>query len=96
MNPPPVFKNFDEFVAFYNKGQQEQEWVFKYYQYGIKERQRYRDKERIAREKAKILRDALPPELQKKAGRPRKPRQPPLKFLPSDNQVLKIENNDAT
>lgn len=74
----PSILTLEDFCAFYEKGQKERDYLFNHVLFGIKERQRYRDKDRRSREKAKIAKAALPPEQRKKIGRPRKdPNSPP-------------------
>ena len=72
----PDLKTLEEFIAFYEKDTPENKiWLFKQYQYAMKERQRYKLKgqkrhQRLKKERHDYL--AQHPEERKKPGRPRK------------------------
>jgi hypothetical protein len=69
MNTQPNLKIYEEFCSYYEKDTPESKaWLFKQYEFAIKERQRLRDKDRRSREKKKLAKAALPPVPGKKRG----------------------------
>lgn len=69
MNNHPTLKTVEEFCAFYEKDTPENKiWLFKQYEFAIKERQRLREKDKRNREKKKLAKAALPPVPGKKRG----------------------------
>lgn len=74
--PSPDFNSLSEFSTYFMKNAENQEIIYKEYQYACKERQRYRDKDKKRREKMKAANALLPPPPPKPRGRPRKDTQP--------------------
>ena len=69
MNHQPTLKTFEEFCAFYEKDTPENKrWLFKQYEFAMKERERLRAKEKRHREKVKEEKAKLPPVPRKKPG----------------------------
>lgn len=73
MSIHPTLKTFEEFISFYEKDTPENKmYLFKQYQFAMKERERLREKDKRYREKQKAKAALLPPKPKKPLGRPRK------------------------
>ncbi len=69
MSQPPSLKTLEEFCQFYEKDTPENKrWLFKQYEFAMKERDRLRLKHKTYREKKKEEKSKLPPVPKKKPG----------------------------
>ena len=68
----PTIETFEQFCAYYEKGEEEKQYLWYQIEFALKERERQRQKDKKYRERKQAERNALPPEQRKKPGRPRK------------------------
>ena len=92
MSTAPTLKTFEEFCEYYEKGSEDNKmWLYKQYQYAVKEKERYRIKDMKYREKKRQEAALLPPKPKKKPG-PKGPRKP--KIPPSESLIIQTPDAD--
>lgn len=68
MNTHTALKTLEEFITFYEKGDDEKMFLFKQYEFAVKERQRLREKDKKYYQVKKAEKALLPPVPKKKRG----------------------------
>lgn len=64
----PTIETFEQFCAYYEKGEEERQYLWREISFALKERERQRLKDKRYREKAKEEKAKLPPVPKKKPG----------------------------